>query len=367
LKEEEKKLTGKERIEALQKLADRATDFTQALLEKGTEFKQAAAKFQLPVLETGEFSAAEPDPQLKGDRQLGAAAFKLSEQEPHSDAVQVADGFYILHLTGKTESRPLTAEEAKQFQQTRLEQTNADRPLPPGQVGAYNDAFFERGTSIVRSRRTSLVIDPPDGRVPALTPDAQRRVEARQQREKTSPADGPEDRWLTERCILFGATVPMLPEPYNNNYRIIQSPGFVTILVEMNHDARVIPLDNRPHLGAAIQQWTGDSRGHWDGNTLVVETANLKFNHQSRFGVGYLNGLSDDRLRVVERFAVVDANTLTYRATVEDSTVFVRPWTVELSMDRTAGPLYEVACHEGNYGMANILSGHRAEEREPRP
>ncbi len=259
-----------------------------------------------------------------------------------------------------------TVEEAKQFQRARLEQTNADRPLPPGQVGAYNDAFFERGTSIVRSRRTSLVIDPPDGRIPALTPDAQRKVDARLQREKTSPADGPEDRWLTERCILFGATVPMLPEPYNNNYRIIQSPGFVTILVEMNHDARVIPLDNRPHLAGSIQQWTGDSRGHWDGNTLVVETANLKFNHQSRFGVGYLNGLSDERLRVVERFTMADANTLTYRATLEDSTVFVRPWTVELSMDRTAGPLYEVACHEGNYGMSNILSGHRAEERQLR-
>jgi hypothetical protein len=259
-----------------------------------------------------------------------------------------------------------TAEEAKQFQRTRIEQTNADRPLPPGQVGAYNDAFFERGSSIVRSRRTSLVIDPPDGRLPALTPDAQRKVDARQQREKTSPADSPEDRWLTERCILFGATVPMLPEPYNNNYRIIQSPGFVTILVEMNHDARVIPLDNRPHLAGAIQQWTGDSRGHWEGNTLVVETTNLKFNHQSRFGVGYLNGLSDERLHVVERFAMADANTLTYRATVEDPTVFVRPWTVELSMDRTAGPLYEVACHEGNYGMFNILSGHRAEERQQR-
>jgi hypothetical protein len=259
-----------------------------------------------------------------------------------------------------------TPEEARQFQQTRLEQTNADRPLPPGQVGAYNDAFFERGTSIVRSRRTSLVIDPADGRIPALTADAQRKVEARQQREKTSPADSPEDRWLTERCILFGATVPMLPEPYNNNYRIIQSPGYVTILVEMNHDARVIPLDSRPHLDGRIQQWTGDSRGHWEGNTLVVETTNLKFNHQSRFGVGYLNGLSDERLHVVERFTVTDANTLTYRATVDDPTVFVRAWTVELSMSRTAGPLYEVACHEGNYGMANILSGHRAEERQQR-
>ena len=257
-----------------------------------------------------------------------------------------------------------TAEEAQQFQRTRIEQTNADRPLPPGQVGAYNDAFFERGTSIVRSRRTSLVIDPPDGRIPALTPDAQKKVDARLQREKTSPADGPEDRWLTERCILFGATVPMLPEPYNNNYRIIQSPGFVTILVEMNHDARVIPLDNRPHIAGGIQQWTGDSRGRWDGNTLIVETRNLKFNHQSRFGVGYLNGLSDERLRVVERFTMTDANTLTYQATIEDPTVFVRPWTVELSMNRTEGPLFEVACHEGNYGMANILSGHRAEERQ---
>jgi hypothetical protein len=256
-----------------------------------------------------------------------------------------------------------TPEEAAQFQRTRIEQTNADRPLPPGQVGAYNDAFFERGTSLVRSRRTSLVIDPPDGRIPALTPDAQKKVEARQKREAASPADTPEDRWLTERCILFGATVPMLPEPYNNNYRIVQSPGFVTILVEMNHDARVIPLDGRPHVSERIQQWIGDSRARWEGTTLVVETRNLKFNHQSRFGVGYLNGLSDERLRVVERFTPTDANTLTYRATIEDPTVFVRPWTVELSLARTTGPIFEVACHEGNYGMANILSGHRAEER----
>ena len=261
----------------------------------------------------------------------------------------------------------LTPEEAAQFQRSRIEQTNADRALPPGQVGAYNDVFFERGTSIVRSRRTSLVVDPPDGRIPALTPDAQKKVEARQKREAISPADGPEDRWLTERCILFGATVPMLPEPYNNNYRIIQSPGFVTILVEMNHDARIIPLDGRAHLASGIQQWTGDSRGRWEGTTLVVETTNLKFNHQSRFGVGYLNGLSDERLRVVERFTIADANTLTYRATVEDPSVFVRPWTVEVSMPRSAGPLFEVGCHEGNYGMFNILSGHRAEERHARP
>ena len=259
-----------------------------------------------------------------------------------------------------------TAEEAQQFQRTRIEQTNADRPLPPGQVGAYNDAFFERGSGGVKSRRTSLVIDPPDGRIPPLTPEAQRKVEARQKREAASPADGPEDRWLTERCILFGATVPMLPEPYNNNYAIIQTPDYVIIRVEMNHDTRVIPLAGTPHLPSSVQQWIGDSRGRWDGNTLVVETRNLKFNEKSRFGVGYLNGLSDENLRVVERFTRTDPDSITYQATIEDRTVFTRPWTVELSLDRTRGPLYEVACHEGNYGMFNILSGHRAEERAVR-
>ncbi|HEY9464512.1 MAG TPA: hypothetical protein VIR54_15570 [Vicinamibacterales bacterium] len=256
-----------------------------------------------------------------------------------------------------------TADEAAAWEKQRVQATNADRPLRAGDVGAYNDAFFERGTRGVKSRRTSLIIDPPDGRIPALTPDAQQKVDARTKHEAVSPADRPEDRWLTERCILFGATVPMLPEPYNNNYRIVQSPGYVTILVEMNHDARVIPLDARPHLSPRVQQWIGDSRGHFEGNTLVVDTRNLKFNEKSRFGVGYLNGLSDENLRVVERFTRTDANTLTYQATVEDPTVFVKPWTVEISMDRTNGPLYEVACHEGNYGMSNILSGHRAEER----
>ena len=203
----------------------------------------------------------------------------------------------------------------------------------------------------------------PDGRLPALTPQWQQRVATRLKSAETSPADSWEDRWLTERCILFGATVPMLPEPYNNNYRIEQSPGYVTIMVEMNHDTRIIPVDGRAPLSPKIAQWVGDSRGHWEGDTLVVETRNLKFNHQSRFGVGYLNGASDENLRVVERFTRTDANTVTYRATVEDPTVFTKPWTVEMPMDKADGAIYEVACHEGNYGMFNILSGHRAEER----
>ena len=154
-----------------------------------------------------------------------------------------------------------------------------------------------------------------------------------------------------------------LPSYYNLNGFVIQTPGYVIISVEMNHDTRIIPLDARAPLAPSMQQWIGDSRGRWEGSTLVVETRNLKFNEKSRFGVGYLNGVSDENLRVVERFTRTDADTITYQATIDDRTVFTRPWTVELSLDRTRGPLYEVACHEGNYGMSNILSGHRAEER----
>jgi hypothetical protein len=255
-----------------------------------------------------------------------------------------------------------TPEEAAAFERQRTQATNADRPLRPGEVGAYNDAFFERGRG-VKTRRTSLVVDPPDGRIPAFTAEAQKRFDARQRDEALHPADRPADRWLTERCILFGATVPMLPEPYNNNYRVVQSPGVVTIVVEMNHDARVIPIDGRPQIAPQIDQWTGSSRGHWEGDALVVETRNFKFNEKSRFGVQYLTGLSDQNLRVVERFTRTDARTLLYQARIEDPTVFTRPWSIEIPMERTNEALFEVACHEGNYGMANILSGHRAEER----
>jgi hypothetical protein len=255
------------------------------------------------------------------------------------------------------------AGEVAAVEQERRAQTNADRELPPGQVGSYNDFFFERGSGIVATRRTSLIIDPPDGRIPALTAEAQRKVDMRTEYAALHPADSAADRWLTERCILFGGAVPMFPEPYNNNYKIVQTPDNVTILVELNHETRVIPLDGRPPLPADMQQWMGDSRGHWEGDTLVVETRNLKFNEQSRFGVQYLNGISDENLRVVERFTPADADTILYQATIVDPTVFTQPWTVEIPLRRAPGPIFEVACHEGNYGLANILSGHRAEER----
>ena len=261
-------------------------------------------------------------------------------------------------------------QEAAAYEKQRIQQTNTD--LIEGERGAddlarraYNNVWMERGTNIVKSRRTSLVVDPPDGRVPPYTPEAQKRYDNFRAQQAQHPSDGPEDRLLTERCLLFGAEgPPMLPEPYNSNYRIIQGPGYAAILVEMNHTVRVIPLDNRPHLPSNVLQWTGDSRGRWEGDTLVVETTGFKFNDQSRFGVGYLTGMSDQNLRVVERFTRTDKDTIVYRATVTDPTVYTRPWTVELSMTPREGPILEYACNEGNYGLSGILGGARADEKK---
>jgi hypothetical protein len=155
----------------------------------------------------------------------------------------------------------------------------------------------------------------------------------------------------------------MLPEPYNNNYEIEQSPGYVAILAEQNHDVRIIPTNAIPHLSARVSQWHGDSRGRWEGDTLVVETTNVKFNDQSHFGVAY-RGMSDENIRVTERFTRTAPDTIMYRATIEDPTVYTKPWTIEESWSRTAGPLFEYACNEGNYGMSGILGGARAEEKK---
>jgi len=263
-----------------------------------------------------------------------------------------------------------TAEEAATFAKQRVEQGNVDNI--EGERGAsdlarraYNNFWTDRGNSVTKTMRTSLVMDPPDGRVPPLTPEAQKRYDAFRAYTTLHPADGPEDRYLTERCILFGAAgPPMLPEPYNNNYEIVQSPGFVAIAVEMNHDTRIIPLDGSPHLPPQIHQWTGDSRGHWEGDTLVVDSTNFRFNNQSRFGVGYLDGLTDQNLHVVERFRRTDPDTIIYQATIDDPTVYSKPWTVEISMTKRAGRIFEYACHEGNYGMMDMLSGARAEEKK---
>ncbi len=251
-----------------------------------------------------------------------------------------------------------TEKEAAEYEKRLLQDINRDRRggNPEADVaGAYNNFWFERGTKVVPTRRTSLVVDPPDGRVPPLTPEAQKAAAALAEVRRRAPT-GPEDMGLPDRCILWPtAGPPMLPGGYNNNYQILQTPGYVVILTEMIHDVRIIPLDGRPHLGQNIRQWLGDSRGRWEGNTLVVDTTNLT--GKTRF-----RG-SDENLHLVERFTRIDSDTILYQFTVDDPTAFARPWKGEAPMTKGAGPIYEYACHEGNYSMANVLRGARAQEK----
>ncbi len=206
-------------------------------------------------------------------------------------------------------------------------------------------------------RHTSLVVDPPDGRIP-FTPEGRTRWDATpslegQVRGRRMAANGPEDRPMDERCILTDGLFG--PNPFYGNYhQIVQARGYVAILTEMMHETRIIPLDGRSPVGPKIRAWHGDSRGHWEGQTLVVETTN--FNEQRRF-----EGATS-QLRLVERFTRLGSDTIRYRLTVSDPATFSRPWTLENGLRRSAGPLYEVACHEGNYGLTGILSGARAEE-----
>jgi hypothetical protein len=203
-------------------------------------------------------------------------------------------------------------------------------------------------------RRTSLIIDPPNGRIPPETSEAQKRRAALAERRRLHPADGPESRGLTERCITFG--VPRFQAAYSSVYQIVQSPTHVVFNMETIHDARVIPLDGRPHLSERMPQWLGNSRGHWEGDSLVVETKG--FSPKSNFQ-GSSSGLT-----LVERFTRVAADTLQYDATMSDPTTWTKPWTARLYFKRTDEPLLEYACHEGNVGMFGILSGARKAETQ---
>ena len=223
----------------------------------------------------------------------------------------------------------------------------------------YN--FGQYGMDALQSKfaqnlRTSLVVGP-EGRIPAMTPEAVKRNADRAAANKGHELDGPENRGLTERCLLYGALEgpPMLPAMYNNNMEIVQEPGYVAILNEMYHDVRVIPVDGRSHLPQNIRQWRGDSIGRWEGNTLVVDTTN--FTNQTPF-----HG-SSENLHVVERFTRTSAETILYEFTVEDPHTWVKPWSAQLVMGPSNGQIYEFACHEGNYGLRNNLSGARAEEK----
>ena len=230
--------------------------------------------------------------------------------------------------------------------------TRGDQPPPPGDTGAYNAFWFDRGES---TGRTSLIVDPPDGRIP-FTPDGRQRLDERRAL-LDRPAHGPEDRSPGERCAHHTkAGPPMSAGGYNNHLRIFQAPGYVVVWTEQNHDARIIPMDGRPPVAGAIRQWMGDSRGRWEGDTLVVETTNFS-------GKAYYQG-STHGMHLIERFTRTGADALEYEYTVSDPASYTRPWTASITMTTIEGDLYEFACHEGNYGMEGILAGARADERE---
>jgi hypothetical protein len=252
-----------------------------------------------------------------------------------------------------------TEKEAADYEKDVLQRTNRDRRDGPADADvsrAYNDFWWDSGSRIVSTRRTSLIIDPPDGKIPALTADGQKRGAERAEARRLHPYDGPEDRPLQERCLGWAtAGPPILPSAYNNNIRIVQGAGYVAILNEMIHDVRIIPLDSRPHLPQNVRLWMGDSRGHWDGDTLVVDTTN--FSDKTNF-----RG-ADQNLHLVERFKRASDGVLMYQFTVDNETAFTRSWTVELPMRKSQDPMFEYACHEGNYSLLNVLAGARAEEK----
>jgi hypothetical protein len=261
-----------------------------------------------------------------------------------------------------------TDEEAANFEREENRRQNRDLidpkvgglNYPAGGVVPYNEFWYDRGNKVVKTKRTSLIVDPPDGRFPPLTPEGKKRMELREETRRNAEhghpiADSWEDRPLQERCILgLNAGPPMTPGAYNNNVQLFQNRDFVVIHVEMVHDARIVPLDGRPH--GHIPQWKGDSRGHWEGDTLVVDTINFKR--------GTTLAGSTANMHLIERFTRTDPDTLLYEFTVDEPSTWTRPWTAQVPMSKTNDPIYEYACHEGNYGLPGVLAGARADEKK---
>jgi hypothetical protein len=261
-----------------------------------------------------------------------------------------------------------TAEEAAKYEQEESRRQNRDlidpkqggSLYPPGGVVPYNEFWYDRGNKVAGAKRTSLIVDPADGRFPPRTSEGQKRAEARAIASRNDQlgdplADSWEDRPLAERCLMgFNAGPPMIPGAYNNNVQLLQTPEHFVILNEMIHSARIVPLDGRPH--GSVRQWSGDSRGHWEGNTLVVDTVNFKRETS-------LEG-SSANTHVIERFTRASENTLRYEFTVDDPSTWTKPWSAVIEMSKSEGPIYEYACHESNYAMEGILSGARKREAQ---
>ena len=255
-----------------------------------------------------------------------------------------------------------TNEEALESEKRAAAAENGADDTEPGTIADvhYNRTQFDLSRNqggLVLNLRTSLIVDPPDGKIPPMTAEGQKRTAQRLEARKRMGAatDAVQNQPYSARCILLHDGAPMLGGGYNNNYQFVQIPGYVMILVEMLHDVRVIPLDGRPHLPPNVRQWMGDSRGHWEGETLVVETTN--FTDKSAF-----QG-SSENMRLIERFTRTNEDTIRYQFTVDDPATWAKPWSAEVPWKKSIGPLFEHACHEGNYGLYNTLAGARVDDK----
>jgi|SRR5690242_18399438 hypothetical protein len=335
----------------------------------------AAALLAPPRLTAQSSSAAKPTPPPKASAVAKAAPAAKTYTVPRTpDGQPDLQGVWDYRTITPLE-RPkdlgnkafFTEAEAAQYEKQENQRQNRDLidpeqgglQYPPGGVVPYNEFWYDRGNKIVGTKRTSLIVDPPNGRLPAWTPEGQKQADLRAAEERNTQlghprADSWEDRPLQERCLVgLNEGPPMTPGAYNNNVQLVQTPGYVAIVNEMVHDVRVVPLDGRPH--GTLRQWKGDSRGHWEGDTLVIDTMNFRRETS-------LDG-SSANTHLIERFTRVDANTLLYQFTVDDPAMWTRPWTAIVPMTKTDEPIYEYACHEANYAMTGILAGARAAEK----
>jgi hypothetical protein len=278
--------------------------------------------------------------------------------DPDLQGVYANDNEYATPLerpkefAGKTLAE-VTADEMARVRASALQQMVT--ALPGGRVRGP-DEWWIQNLDLSKRSQPWLIVDPPDGHIPPLTAEAQKRPPFARGSFIGGPFNSPADFSLLDRCITRGVPGSMIPVMYSNVYDIVQAPGVVAITYEIAHEARVIPLDTRAHVGSAIRGYMGDSRGHWDGDTLVVEATNFT-------AVAAYRGSNPARLRVIERFTPVAPDTIAWTATLDDPTTWTRPWTIGMPLRRARSPSLPFDCHEGNYGLRNILSAARAEER----
>lgn len=326
-----------------------------------TSIRALTIGFAAALLMTSPLAAQAPASSAKAPVTAKKWTAKTSDGQPDLQGYWTNSTYTPLQRPNGVTKEFYSPEELVQIENQAAEREEAQ--TLPGTIADVHYDFTQFGldrsqSAHVTQTRTSMIIDPPDGRIPPVTPEGQKRQEDRAAVRKRMGAttDAAENMPVGTRCIVMaGSGPPMMPTGYNGNYQIVQSPGYVMILTEMIHDVRIIPLDGRPQLPQNVRQWIGSSRGRWEGDTLVVETAN--FNGKNPF-----QNASED-IRLIERFTRVDADTIDYRFTIEDEKTWARPWTASLPLRKTVGPIFEHACSEGNYAVRNTLAGARAEEK----